>query len=261
MRQPRLALHDGGSTIAESSELVLVDGIPATAATTTAAISSSATTATSTSASATRVATTRATAAAAGQNDAARDQHALVGKILRITSTGGIPAGQSVPGAGTARCNVTGPHDCRQRSARRRSPGACGTRSGSRSIRTPPARASSSTTSAGRLGGGRTRGRPAPTTAGTSARGRVRTARRRTAARQPAGMTNPIYAYSHCAVRLPCDHRRRVRPERGLAAAPTTAPTSTATTRAARSSRLVAERQRRLSRAPSSRPASGRSST
>ena len=44
----------------------------------------------------------------AGANDASRDQHALVGKILRITSTGGIPPTNPFQGAGTARCNVTG---------------------------------------------------------------------------------------------------------------------------------------------------------
>ena len=44
----------------------------------------------------------------AGANDASRDQHALVGKILRITSTGGIPPSNPFQGAGTARCNVTG---------------------------------------------------------------------------------------------------------------------------------------------------------
>jgi glucose/arabinose dehydrogenase/PKD repeat protein len=44
----------------------------------------------------------------AGQNDASRDQHVLVGKILRITASGGIPASNPFQGAGTARCNVTG---------------------------------------------------------------------------------------------------------------------------------------------------------
>ena len=43
-----------------------------------------------------------------GSNDAARDVHALVGKILRITSTGGIPPTNPFQGAGTARCNLTG---------------------------------------------------------------------------------------------------------------------------------------------------------
>jgi glucose/arabinose dehydrogenase/PKD repeat protein len=41
-------------------------------------------------------------------NDASRDLHALVGKILRITAAGGIPPGNPYVGAGTARCNVEG---------------------------------------------------------------------------------------------------------------------------------------------------------
>lgn len=41
-------------------------------------------------------------------NDAARDMHILVGKVLRITRRGGIPASNPFTGAGTARCNVTG---------------------------------------------------------------------------------------------------------------------------------------------------------
>jgi glucose/arabinose dehydrogenase len=44
----------------------------------------------------------------AGANDAARDEHVLTGKVLRITSAGGIPADNPFQGAGTARCNVTG---------------------------------------------------------------------------------------------------------------------------------------------------------
>ena len=67
-------------------------------ATTTPATCSSGATASSTSRSATAAATTRATAAAAGANDAARDQHVLIGKILRITRDGGIPADQPLPG-------------------------------------------------------------------------------------------------------------------------------------------------------------------
>ena len=41
-------------------------------------------------------------------NDAARDLHALVGKVLRITADGGIPPTNPFQGPGTARCNVTG---------------------------------------------------------------------------------------------------------------------------------------------------------
>ncbi len=44
----------------------------------------------------------------AGQNDASRDRNVLLGKILRITSAGGIPASNPFLGVGTARCNVTG---------------------------------------------------------------------------------------------------------------------------------------------------------
>jgi glucose/arabinose dehydrogenase len=43
-----------------------------------------------------------------GSNDASRDQHTLIGKILRITRDGGIPPGNPFQGPGTARCNVTG---------------------------------------------------------------------------------------------------------------------------------------------------------
>ncbi len=43
-----------------------------------------------------------------GSNDASRDQHTLIGKILRITRDGNIPPGNPFQGAGTARCNVTG---------------------------------------------------------------------------------------------------------------------------------------------------------
>ena len=41
-------------------------------------------------------------------NDAARDRHVLLGKILRVTRDGAIPAGNPWQGAGTARCNTTG---------------------------------------------------------------------------------------------------------------------------------------------------------
>jgi glucose/arabinose dehydrogenase len=43
-----------------------------------------------------------------GSNDAARDPHALVGKILRVDRNGNIPADNPYQGAGTARCNVSG---------------------------------------------------------------------------------------------------------------------------------------------------------
>ncbi|MEJ7624095.1 MAG: PQQ-dependent sugar dehydrogenase [Pyrinomonadaceae bacterium] len=45
---------------------------------------------------------------AAGANDAARDRHVMLGKILRITKTGGIPSGNPYQGSNSGRCNVTG---------------------------------------------------------------------------------------------------------------------------------------------------------
>ncbi|HEY0657228.1 MAG TPA: PQQ-dependent sugar dehydrogenase, partial [Pyrinomonadaceae bacterium] len=44
----------------------------------------------------------------AGANDASRDRHVLLGKILRITSDGAIPANNPYQGANSGRCNVTG---------------------------------------------------------------------------------------------------------------------------------------------------------
>ena len=44
----------------------------------------------------------------AGLNDAARDQHVLLGKILRITRTGGIPATNPFQGADSVRCHPSG---------------------------------------------------------------------------------------------------------------------------------------------------------
>ncbi len=41
-------------------------------------------------------------------NDASRDQHVLLGKVLRITRDGAIPAGNPYVGSDSARCNVTG---------------------------------------------------------------------------------------------------------------------------------------------------------
>jgi glucose/arabinose dehydrogenase/PKD repeat protein len=54
----------------------------------------------------------------AGANDAARDQHSLVGKILRITRDGTIPSDNPFTGNGTADCRFTGgttaPNKCRE---------------------------------------------------------------------------------------------------------------------------------------------------
>lgn len=40
-----------------------------------------------------------------GENDAARDKHTLLGKVLRITRTGAIPGGNPFQGTNSARCN------------------------------------------------------------------------------------------------------------------------------------------------------------
>jgi glucose/arabinose dehydrogenase len=47
----------------------------------------------------------------AGNNDAARDEHILLGKILRITRDGAIPSTNPFRGTDSARCNVTGRTD------------------------------------------------------------------------------------------------------------------------------------------------------
>jgi glucose/arabinose dehydrogenase/chitodextrinase len=44
----------------------------------------------------------------AGANDAARDRHVLLGKILRITRDGAIPSGNPFQGSNSGRCNTTG---------------------------------------------------------------------------------------------------------------------------------------------------------
>ncbi len=46
-----------------------------------------------------------------GDNDAARDPHMLLGKILRITSTGGIPSDNPFQGPDSARCAAAGGTD------------------------------------------------------------------------------------------------------------------------------------------------------
>ena len=65
-------------------------------------------------------------------------QNVLTGKILRVTSTGGIPPDNPFTGAGTGVCAVTGAttagNHCQETL-----PGACAIRSASRPIRTLPA--------------------------------------------------------------------------------------------------------------------------
>jgi glucose/arabinose dehydrogenase/PKD repeat protein len=47
----------------------------------------------------------------AGANDASRDRHILLGKVLRITRDGGIPSTNPYTGTNSARCNVDGRTD------------------------------------------------------------------------------------------------------------------------------------------------------
>jgi glucose/arabinose dehydrogenase/Ca2+-binding RTX toxin-like protein len=47
----------------------------------------------------------------AGANDASRDRHVLLGKVLRITRAGGIPSTNPYLGTDSARCNLTGRTD------------------------------------------------------------------------------------------------------------------------------------------------------
>ena len=47
----------------------------------------------------------------AGANDASRDRHILLGKVLRITRDGGIPSTNPYTGTSSARCNLTGRTD------------------------------------------------------------------------------------------------------------------------------------------------------
>ena len=113
-------------------------------------------------------------------NDAARDRHTLLGKILRIDRNGDVPGDNPFTGQGTARCNTGNAgagQICEETFA-----WGCATRSGWRSTRTPLAPASSSTTSARARGRRSTWARPGPTTDGTCGRATAPRARPPTAA-------------------------------------------------------------------------------
>ena len=192
----------------------------------------------------------------AGQNDASRDQHVLLGKILRITSDRRHPARQPVPGRRHGPLQRHAAARRRATSARRPSPGGCATRSASPSTRTPPARASSSTTSA-RTPGRRSTSAQAGADYGWNVReGPCANGSTTNCGPPPAGMTNPIYDYSHgepAAPRSPAARSCRTASGRR----PTTAPTCSATTSAARSS-CSTPAAAAASRAASSRPTSAR---
>ena len=174
----------------------------------------------------------------------------LSGKILRITRDGGVPPDNPFLGAGTARCNDRRRHR-RGASARRRSPGACATRSASPSTRTPlGARFFINDVGQDALGGDRPRRRRAPTTAGTAAKGRTSTRDASTKCARRAAGARRSRSSSTATRRLRLDHRGRLRAHRLLAVEHATAATSTATTTAARSS---SSRPRRAEATSSSR--------
>ena len=85
------------------------------------------------------------------ENDASHDRNILLGKVLRIRRDGGIPASNPYTGVNTGRCDQYG-HTASGTVARRPSPRASGTPSAWPSTLMPRARASASTTLAGRAG-------------------------------------------------------------------------------------------------------------
>ena len=186
-----------GDVIDPASEIVLVDNISSKTATTTVAISRSAPTASCTSRSATPG---PIRAADSSPNNAAQDLSLLNGKILRVVPSTGEPApGNPLSGPGHGQLPRSRQPARRRRPPRARSctPGACATRSASRSIPTPARSGSSSTTSARAPARRSTTAASAGTTAGRSARASARSARTRRAQRRPgAGFTDPITDYA-----------------------------------------------------------------
>ena len=146
-------------------------------------------------------------------NDAARDRHVLLAKVLRITRDGAIPAGNPWQGSRHRALQRDRPHDRRRRGARRPSPGACATRSGSRSTRTRRRPASSSTTSA-RSPGRRSTSGQAGADYGWNVREGFCATGLHDGLRRAAGRDDePDPRLQPRAQRLLRDHRRRVRPQ------------------------------------------------
>ncbi len=124
-----------------------------------------------------------------GISSAARNQHVLTGKILRITDR--AASRRPIRSRGRGRRAATSPGARRLATdVRRRSPGGSATRSASLSIPMPPAPASSSTTWGRALGRRSTRRRQGRTTAGTAVRGRTPTTPR-APARRPRRRRSP----------------------------------------------------------------------
>ena len=138
----------------------------------------------------------RANSGCQDDNDAARDQHVLLGKILRITSNGGIPATNPFRGSDSARCNSTG----------RTSPGMKCRETFARGLRNPFRMAFDPNDSRTRffindVGGGKWEeidvGRAGADYGWNIREGFCSTGSTSNCGRPPAGMTNPIHSYAH----------------------------------------------------------------
>ena len=157
-RVSRFVLRDN-NVVDPASELVLLDDIPPTPATTTPATCTSARTATCTSAIGDGGCDYAGNSGCAGANDAARDLNVLTARSCAITRDRRHPGRQPVRrrrhrAAAAPRRAAAGTLPARP------SPRACATRSASPSTPTPPAPASSSTTSARTPGRRSTRASP-----------------------------------------------------------------------------------------------------
>ena len=132
----------------------------------------------------------------APDNDAARDSHVLLGKILRITPGGGIPADNPWRGADSGRCNLTGRTD----------PGKTCQETWAWGLRNPFRFAFDPVATGTRLFindvGERTAeeidlGRPGADYGWNLREGECATGSTTDCGPPPSGMTNPIYSYTH----------------------------------------------------------------
>jgi glucose/arabinose dehydrogenase len=130
------------------------------------------------------------------QNDAARDSHVLLGKILRITKAGAVPSTNPYLGPDSARCNLTGRTD----------PGKKCQETYASGLRNPFRFAFDPNTSSARffindVGGGAweeiDRGLRGADYGWNVREGHCATGSTTNCGPPPAGMTNPIFDYSH----------------------------------------------------------------
>lgn len=129
------------------------------------------------------------------QNDAARDRNILLGKVLRIERDGGIPAGNPFTGPNSGRCNVTG----RTAATNCQETFATGLRNPFRMAFDPDAAGTSFRIND--VGGGFweeiDRGVAGADYGWNIREGRCATGSATNCGPPPAGLTNPIYDYSH----------------------------------------------------------------